>query len=144
MGLVNLYTLNIALTLRPMKEIFTNSVSVPCVTVRKSMMGGCAHCPVVTAAALCSKKLDETTAALKQTSRALEREKRKTDSLLYQMLPKSVAEQLKDNQAVATESYTDVTIMFSDIVGFTSLTAGSSPQQVRNTRQLEQHKPQTL
>ena len=48
------------------------------------------------------------------------------------MLPKSIAEQLKNNEAVATESFQEATILFADIVGFTALTAGSSPEQVSN------------
>ena len=48
----------------------------------------------------------------------LNREKRRTDSLLYQMLPKPVAEQLKLKKDVNAEYYKEVTIFFSDIVGF--------------------------
>ncbi len=47
-----------------------------------------------------SKKLDETTAELRKTSLALEKEKAKTDMLLYQMLPRKVAETLKVGQKV--------------------------------------------
>lgn len=43
-----------------------------------------------------SKKLDRTTAELKVTALALEEEKKKTDTLLYQMLPMKVANQLRD------------------------------------------------
>ncbi len=60
----------------------------------------------------------------------LEEEKKRTDSLLYQMLPQSVAEQLKRNATVAAEYYDMVTIYFSDIVGFTNLSAKISPHQV--------------
>ena len=52
------------------------------------------------------------------------------DLLLYQMLPKSVALQLKMSKRVAAETYNAVTIYFSDIVGFTALSARSSPMQV--------------
>ncbi|WAR25647.1 GCY22-like protein, partial [Mya arenaria] len=49
-------------------------------------------------------------------TKALSKEKRRTDTLLYQMLPKEVAEQLKQNQEVSTEEFPHATIMFSDIV----------------------------
>ena len=39
--------------------------------------------------------------------------------MLYQMLPKPVAEQLKLKKDVNAEYYKTVTIFFSDIVGFT-------------------------
>ena len=48
----------------------------------------------------------------------LNREKRRTDTLLYQMLPKPVAEKLKLKKDVNAEFYKNVTMFFSDIVGF--------------------------
>ncbi|RUS86795.1 hypothetical protein EGW08_005455, partial [Elysia chlorotica] len=65
-----------------------------------------------------------------QKSEQLVEEKARSDSLLYQMLPKTVAQQLKMNQTVAAECYDQVTLCFSDIVGFTTLAASSTPFQV--------------
>ena len=47
-----------------------------------------------------SKKLDETTAELKKMAIELENEKAKTDRLLHEMLPKKVADQLKQGKTV--------------------------------------------
>ncbi|KAG7304638.1 hypothetical protein JYU34_011619, partial [Plutella xylostella] len=60
----------------------------------------------------------------------LDQEKRKTEQLLNRMLPSSVAERLLLGEAVPPEEFADVSVYFSDIVGFTALAAGSSPVQV--------------
>ena len=67
---------------------------------------------------------------LQVKSMELSAEKRRADTLLCQMLPKEVAEQLKINRQVKAEQYDCVTIFFSDIVGFTEISARSSPLEV--------------
>ncbi|XP_029436768.1 retinal guanylyl cyclase 1 [Rhinatrema bivittatum] len=67
---------------------------------------------------------------IRERTEELEVEKQKTDKLLTQMLPPSVAESLKMGTPVEPEYFDQVTIYFSDIVGFTTISALSEPIEV--------------
>ncbi|XP_050688216.1 uncharacterized protein LOC126981318 [Eriocheir sinensis] len=69
-------------------------------------------------------------ATLTTKAAELKREKRRCDRLIFQMLPKPVAVQLKKKRSVPAESYKSVSVYFSDIVGFTTLCSSSEPLQV--------------
>ncbi|XP_043103645.1 uncharacterized protein LOC122350936 [Puntigrus tetrazona] len=68
--------------------------------------------------------------SLREKTEDLKRERRLAEDLLHQMLPKSVAKQLRQRKHVEAESYEKVTIFFSDIVGFTAISASCTPLQV--------------
>ncbi|KAG1682088.1 Guanylyl cyclase GC-E [Nymphon striatum] len=67
---------------------------------------------------------------IRERTLQLDEEKRKTDQLLARMLPISVAESLKLGHPVEPENFEEVTIYFSDIVGFTTISAHSEPIEI--------------
>jgi len=58
------------------------------------------------------------------------REKEKTEQLLLNILPKSVAEWFKNDQSFLAEGYHSVTVLFADIVGFTMLSEKIAPSDL--------------
>ncbi|KAK3085615.1 hypothetical protein FSP39_006132 [Pinctada imbricata] len=88
-------------------------------------------CPLILAAVyLLTSEIQKYSIKIAARTNALNKEKRRTNKLLYQMLPKSIAEKLKLNQTVEAEEFQEATIFFSDIVGFTKISSQSSPLQV--------------
>lgn len=73
-----------------------------------------------------TRNLEILTDKLQQTYRELESEKQKTDQLLYSVLPKSVANELRHQRPVNPKRYDCVTLMFSGIVGFSQYCAANT------------------
>uniref|UniRef100_A0A3Q3LV91 Guanylate cyclase n=1 Tax=Mastacembelus armatus TaxID=205130 RepID=A0A3Q3LV91_9TELE len=67
---------------------------------------------------------------IRERTDELEIERNKTEKLVGQLLPKSVAQALKKGKPVRPEHYSDATLYFSDIVGFTTISALSEPIEV--------------
>lgn len=69
-------------------------------------------------------------AKLHLATRDVNEERQRADTLLYQMLPHQVAEQLKSGKSVKAEQFESVTVFFSDIVNFTQICANITPMEV--------------
>ncbi len=75
--------------------------------------------------------LTETTMRkLTETATALKEEKERSERLLLNILPQSIAAKLKQGQHAIADSYAEVTVLFADIVGFTPLSAQMSPKRL--------------
>uniref|UniRef100_A0A3P9CHD3 guanylate cyclase n=2 Tax=Haplochromini TaxID=319058 RepID=A0A3P9CHD3_9CICH len=77
-----------------------------------------------------SSQLERKKEELRILSQHLEEEKRKTENLLYAMLPKHVANQLKEGKKVDAGEFKECTILFSDVVTFTNICAMCEPIQI--------------
>ena len=77
-------------------------------------------------------QLEEVIGQLNIAQRSLEEEKGRMRDLLHQMLPISVADSLMAGQMIEAERFESVTILFSDIVGFTKICGSCQPIQVVN------------
>ena len=61
---------------------------------------------------------------------AFQREHDRSEKLLLNILPKPIAERLKEGEETIADGFSDVTILFADIVDFTSLSARTNPQEL--------------
>ena len=62
--------------------------------------------------------------------RTIQDEKEKSESLLLNILPESIAERLKLGETKIADKLDNVTILFADIVGFTKITKALSPSDL--------------
>jgi len=60
----------------------------------------------------------------------LNQERAKSDSLLLNILPASVAEELKANDSVSPRHYENASVLFTDFVGFTQIAEGMTPEEL--------------
>ncbi len=60
----------------------------------------------------------------------IEKEKKRSDDLLLNILPQEVAEELKNNDVAEARYFSNVTVLFTDFKDFTAATARLTPQQL--------------
>ncbi len=68
----------------------------------------------------------------KSAEEVLREEQEKSEKLLLNILPHSIAMRLKNQQSLIAERFDEVTILFADLVNFTSLASILSPTELVN------------
>lgn len=67
---------------------------------------------------------------MRQQHAVLTEEQKKSERILFNVLPSNIAERLKNNQGLIADGYADVTVMFADLVNFTKFTEQIPPKQM--------------
>jgi len=75
-------------------------------------------------------EMDRIRFQLDQQHQLLAEEQTKSERVLLNVLPSSIADRLKNHQGLIADGHADVTVMFADLVNFTQLTESLSPDQM--------------
>jgi CheY-like chemotaxis protein len=77
-----------------------------------------------------NQQLEQVLIDLADKHKMVQLEQEKSERLLLNILPKPVADRLKQSPEVIAERFEAVTVLFADIVGFTTLSAQVSPEEL--------------
>jgi class 3 adenylate cyclase/HAMP domain-containing protein len=75
------------------------------------------------------KVLEEKVSMSERTAIELNNERMRSEKLLHNILPATIAQRLQGGEAVIAEVFPEVTVFFSDIVGFTELASKLGPHE---------------
>lgn len=76
--------------------------------------------------------IDTDISMIKSTEKQLMNQIEKSDQLLLNILPKKVADELKDKGQTSPETFDNISVMFTDFVDFTKIVTSLEPQQLLN------------
>ncbi len=74
-------------------------------------------------------RLEEKVKKVEETSSELQEERDRSEKLLRNILPAVIAERLQSGEEMIADTYPEVTVLFADIVGFTTLAAKLGPYE---------------
>ncbi|XP_033216958.1 head-specific guanylate cyclase [Belonocnema kinseyi] len=81
------------------------------------------------------RRMDKLKSSIEEANRAVDAEREKNVSLLHLIFPPDIAKRLWLGETIEAKIYADVTMLFSDIVGFTAICSTATPMMVINMLQ---------
>ncbi|XP_066257078.1 head-specific guanylate cyclase [Euwallacea similis] len=81
------------------------------------------------------RRMDKLKSSIEEGNRAVDKEREKNVSLLHLIFPPDIAKRLWLGETIEAKTHEDVTMLFSDIVGFTSICSTATPMMVINMLQ---------
>jgi class 3 adenylate cyclase len=78
------------------------------------------------------KKVEERTAEVVAQSKEIEGQKGRIEDLLLNILPKEISEELKDKGKATARRHDEVTVLFTDMKGFTQAAEKMTPEELVN------------
>ncbi len=80
--------------------------------------------------ALLNEKVSIKNEQLTNVNLQVQKEKKKSDDLLLNILPEEIAEELKNKGEIEAKLYNHVSVLFTDFVGFTNISENLSPTEL--------------
>lgn len=69
-------------------------------------------------------------AVLEEKNKIIDEERKRSERLLLNILPAAVAEELKENGKADAREYSEVTVLFTDFVGFSNIASTMDPEKL--------------
>jgi class 3 adenylate cyclase len=70
------------------------------------------------------------TKSIREKTELIEQKNRENEALLLNILPGEIATRLKGGESEIADGFSDVTVLFGDLVGFTALSSKTSPAEI--------------
>ena len=72
------------------------------------------------------------TSRLRDSLEDLDKERKRSDALLLNVLPEAIADRIKNGEEQIVDRFSEVSVLFADITGFTEFAAQASPEELLN------------